>query len=619
MKLPDLRGLLFVIPAVLLGAVPPLAAQSLPAIRYTVSFPAVHTHYVDVEAVIPTDGQSAVDLMMPVWTPGSYLVREYARNVESLTARDATGAVRLIEKTRKNRWRVVAAGSSITLRYRVYAHEMSVRTDWVDDEFALLNGAATYITRLTARDRPYEIEVRLPAGWSRSVSSLDSPSANVYRSPDYDTLVDSPIVAGNPAIYPFTVAGKPHYLVDVAERGVWDGAKAVKDLEKIVQQTSKLWGTVPYDRFYFLNIIGSPTNGLEHKNSVTLNTDRRSTGTRGPYLGWLSLASHEYFHAWNVKRLRPVELGPFDYENEVYTKSLWFVEGVTDYYADLQVHRAGLSTPDEYVAALSAGIAGLQTTPGRLVQPVEAASYDAWIKYYRPDENSPNATISYYTKGAVIGFLLDARLRRATNGQKSLDDLMRLMFERFSGARGFSSDDLRTAAASVAGSTPAGADMRQWLAKALDSTEELDYQEALDWFGLQFKPLPDNPRAWLGVGIGLSGTRTFITSVRRGSPAADAGLDIDDELVSVNDVDVAGKLTERLAPFAPGTTVTFAIVRRGDPQRVAVTLGVDPAQRWSIAPKPDPSRDQLAHLKSVASRPVTRDYRLMPHPRHRVR
>jgi predicted metalloprotease with PDZ domain len=587
----------FVVSVVWLSAGASASAQQLAPIHYTVSFPAAHTHYVDVEATIPTDGQREIDLMMPVWTPGSYLVREYSRNVESLTASDAGGVARRIEKTRKNRWKVTVGAASLVLRYRVYAHEMSVRTNWVDDEFALLNGAATYITTLDRRNRPYEITVRLPAPWARSVSGMTSPSPNTYQSPDYDTLVDSPIVAGNPAIYAFTVAGIPHYLVDIAERGVWDGATAVKDLEKIVRETSRLWGAVPYDRYYFLNIIGAPANGLEHKNSTTLNIDRDSTKTRTAYLGWLSLASHEYFHAWNVKRLRPVELGPFDYENEVYTRSLWFAEGVTDYYADLQLHRAGISTPDEYLAALSDAVGTLQTTPGRLVQPAEAASFDAWIKYYRPDENSQNASISYYTKGEVIGFLLDARLRRATNGAKSLDDLMRLMYARFSGAQGFTPEDLRNTAAEVAGSA-GGAGVRQWLVAALETTQELDYREALDWFGLQFKPLPEKPRASLGINVRTIGPRTFVASVRRGSPAADAGLDIDDELVSINDVEVAGKLGDRLAPLAPGTKVTFGIIRRGVAERLDVTLGTDPTQLWSLMPVPNASPDQIAHRKA---------------------
>jgi predicted metalloprotease with PDZ domain len=597
MKVPrGFRVLLLVIACVVLPWQHALAQQLAP-IRYSLSFPAAHTHYVDVEAVIPTDGQAQVDLMMPVWTPGSYLVREYSRNVESLTARSDAGVSLTIEKTRKNRWRVLASGPAVTLRYRVYAHEMSVRTNWVDDEFALLNGAATYITRLEGRDRPYEVELHLASGWSRSVSSMISPAANTYRSPDYDTLVDSPIVAGNPSIYEFTVGGKPHYLVDIAERGVWDGAKAVKDLEKIVRQTSAFWGAIPYDRFYFLNIIGAPTNGLEHKSSVTLNIDRDSTKTRNAYLGWLSLASHEYFHAWNVKRLRPIELGPFDYENEVYTRSLWFAEGVTDYYADLQMHRAGVSTREEYLAALSDAIIQVQTTPGRLVQPLEQSSYDAWIKYYRPDENSANASITYYGKGSLVGFLLDAKLRRATGNMKSLDDLMRLMYGRYSGARGFTPEDLRTAAAEVAGAG-AAAELRRWFAQVLDSTDELDYREALDWFGLQFRPPPPKPNVWMGIRTRLDGQRIVVTEVRRGSPAAAAGLDIADELVALNDEDLSGKLNEHLAPFAPGDTVTFTIRRRGETQRVGLKLGADPAAPWLLATVSNPTTAQTAHVSA---------------------
>ena len=591
------RRILAAMAAVLYFGISPAGAQQRQPVRYTVSFPAPLTHYVEVDAVIPTDGQARVDLMMAVWTPGSYLVREYSRNVESLIARNAKGETLHIEKTRKNRWRVDAPGSpSVMLHYRVYCHEMSVRTNWVDDEFALLNGAATYITRLSERDRPYEVQVRLPQGWTQSLSMMAATQPNTFRAPDFDALVDGPIVAGNPAVYQFTVAGKPHYLVDIAERGTFDGAQAARDIEKIVQQTTTLWRTVPYERYAFFNVIGGQANGLEHKNGAVLNTPRDSTTTREAYLTFLSLASHEFFHAWNVKRLRPTELGPFDYENEVYTPSLWFVEGVTDYDGDLQVARAGISTRDEYLSSLSSAIAGLQTTPGRLVQPVEAASYDAWIKYYRPDENSMNSSVSYYEKGAVIGFLLDARIRRVTANARSLDDLMRMMYQRFSGERGYAASDLRTAAADVVGTSVAD-DLRHWLARALDSTDELDYAEALSWFGLQFDPLPAKPRVSLGVGIRLDGPRTVVTSVRRGSPAGEAGIDIGDEILAVNGDAVAGKLAERLAPLAPGTKAVLTVNRRGDKQDIAVTMAAEPSQLWHLSVRPDATPAQRSNLE----------------------
>jgi predicted metalloprotease with PDZ domain len=572
-------------------------AQTPEPIRYTLSFPAPLTHYVEVEATFPSDAQAYIDLMMPVWTPGSYLVREYARNVEALTATDSNHSPLVVQKTRKNRWRVQTNGAkSVAVHYRVYAHEMSVRTNWVDDEFALLNGAPTFITLAAGLNRPHEVRLVLPAAWGRSISPMPGGSApNSFRAPDYDTLVDSPIVAGNPAVYEFTVAGKRHYLVDVGEGGVWDGKGAVQDLAKIVRQTTEFWRVVPYDSYYFFNIIGGIGGGLEHKNSTVLNPRRESTTTRADYLGWLSTASHEFFHAWNVKRLRPIELGPFDYENEVYTRSLWFVEGVTDYYADLQSRRAGVSTPEEHLASLSAEIANLQTTPGRFVQPAEQASYDAWIKYYRPDENSVNTSVSYYTKGLVIGFLLDAKIRHLTNDARSLDDLMRLMYQRYSGATGFTPEDLRRSAAEIAGVSN-GPELRRWFVQALETTEDLDYKEALDWYGLQFSPPPDHPKTSLGIRTRLDNQRTVVTEVRRGSPAAEAGITSDDQIVAINDVPVAqDQITAELARIGAGNVARITIARRGIARTLDVTLSADPAEAWSLQVRPTSTPAQSQH------------------------
>ncbi len=572
-------------------------AQTLDPIRYTLSFPSLMSHYVDVEAVYPTDGQAQIILMMPVWTPGSYLVREFERNVEGLAASDANHAALPVEKVRKNRWRVQTnGGRSVSVHYKVYAHEMSVRTNWIDDEFGLLNGAATFITLTTGLNRPHEVKLVMPTAWSRSVSAMPAGlSPDTYRAPNYDTLVDSPIVVGNPAIYEFTAGGKPHYLVNVAERDDWDGKRSADDLATIVRKTVEFWGSAPYDRYYFLNVIGGNGGGLEHNSSTVINPQRDSTKTREGYLRWLSTASHEFFHAWNVKRLRPIELGPFDYENEVYTRSLWFVEGVTDYYADLQSHRSGVANEEEYLSALSAEIAVLQSTPGRLTQSAELASYDAWIKYYRPDDNSANASISYYTKGLVIGFLLDAKIRRMTGGTKTLDDLMRLMYQRFSGAKGYTSENLRAAVVEIVGASN-GAELRRWLTGALETTNELGYSEALDWYGLQFTPDPEPPRAWLGIVTRSENQRTVVSEVRRGSPAEEAGIMRGDQIISINDVPLSQvALGRALEALAPNARAQITLARRGIAFSADVTLARDPSQFWWLVPRADASPAQLAH------------------------
>jgi predicted metalloprotease with PDZ domain len=581
---------------VLLAGAASANAQARAPIRYTLRFPAPQTNYVEVEALIPTDGRPSVDLFMAVWTPGSYLVREYERHVEAVTA-SAAGRALDVRKTVKNRWRITTGGApEITLSYRVFSHEMTVRTNWVDADFAMINGAPTFIT-LLEHNRPHDVTVVLPPAWKTSVSAMrDAPGGtpNRYLAADYDTLVDSPIVAGNPAIQTFTVDGKPHHLVTIGPVGTFDGARAIGDLERIVGANKAFWGSLPYDKYVFFNLLTQESGGLEHHNSVMLMGSRWMMATRPTYVEWLSLASHEFFHLWNVKRLRPIELGPFDYENESYPRSLWIAEGLTDYYGDLQVRRAGLTAPWEYLGLLADLIRTLQTTPGRLVQSVEMASADAWIKHYRQDENSVNSTISYYTKGAVLGFVLDARIRAATNDVKSLDDVMRLAFSRYSGARGYTPEQFRQAASEVAGT-----DLAAWFKTALETTDEIDYKPALEWYGLEFVPLPpgDKP-GWIGAKTRIDAGRLLVENVPRGTPAFDAGLNPGDEILAIDDFRVLpDMLNERLEAYRPGQKATLLVARREELKRLPIALGAEPSNAWVLVQKRNPTPEQRARLE----------------------
>jgi predicted metalloprotease with PDZ domain len=323
--------------------------------------------------------------------------------------------------------------------------------------------------------------------------------------------------------------------------------------------------------------------------------NRWATRSRDSYVGWLSTVSHEYFHLWNVKRLRPVELGPFDYEHEAYTRSLWIAEGITDYYADLILRRAGITTDGEYLAQLSATIRSLQTTPGRLVQPVELASFDAWIKEYRRDENSPNVAISYYTKGAIVGFLLDARVRHATNGAKSLDDVMRAAYERYSGSRGYTPAEFRHTASEVAGQ-----DLAKWFTRALETTEELEYGEALDWFGLRFTETPPSATAgWLGVKTNVENGRLYVTEIRRGTPAYGSGLNVGDEILGIDDFRLTpGQFERRLQEYRPGQRVSVLVARREAVRRIDVALGSEPPDSWRLQVAPGSTPDQRQHREA---------------------
>jgi predicted metalloprotease with PDZ domain len=558
-------------------------------IRYTVGFPAPQTHYMEVTATVPTERRADVELMMAVWTPGSYLVREYERNVEGVSASAPDGRALAVLKSDKNRWRVTTGGSStVTVKYRVYGHEMSVRTNWIEAGFALVNGAPTFLTLADRTTRAHEVVITPAAGWAKSLTALpEMPGGpHRYRAPDFDTLTDSPIVVGNPAVYEFTVDDKKHYLVNEGEGGVFDGARAAKDLEAIVREYRRMWGFLPYDRYLFLNLLTESGGGLEHKNSSVLMGTRWATRTRRAYNAWLDLASHEFFHVWNIKRLRPVELGPFDYENENHTRSLWIAEGVTDYYADLTLHRAGLITRDEYLDSLSDKIEELQTTPGRLVQSAEMASFDAWIKYYRPDENSINTSISYYTKGSVVALLLDARVRKATNGARSLDDVMKAAYEKYSGTRGYTADEFRAVVEQVA-----GVSLKAFWDQAVTGTDELDYKEALETLGLRFRsvavPAERPGKPWLGINTRNDAGRLVVSQVRRDTPALAAGLNVDDEILAIDDYRVrADRLDNRLEQYKPGDTVTLLVARREQLLRLPLTLGTEPPRSWRLEVNP---------------------------------
>ncbi len=584
--------------AVVTLAALPVRAQQADPIRYIVRIAAPATHYLEVEATYPTAGKPTIELMMAVWTPGSYLVREFARHVEQVRARNPSGQALAIEKSRKNRWRVSTGGAkSVVLTYRVYANERLARTDWVDESFALINGAATYITLLERGRRPHEVMLELPASWHRTLTALP-PAADRqphhYRAPDYDTLVDSPIVAGNPSVHQFAVDGVPHLLVNIGDTTGWDGARSARDAARIVQVARGVWGALPYERYLFFNVLTDSYDGIEHKGSTVLFADRRSTRTESAYYQWLQLVAHEFFHAWNVKRLRPVELGPFDYENEVYTRSLWVAEGFSDYYAWLLVRRAGLASREETLADISRAIGALQTTPGRLVQSLEDASYDAWIKAYRPDENSRNATVSYYTKGFIVGLLLDARIRKLTNGTRGLDDVMREAYRRFSGERGYTPAEFQATASGVAGT-----DLREFFRQAVETAGELDYQEMLDWYGLRFTAAaPDSGgAAWLGADTRVREGGLVVTGVRRDGPAWGSGFTAEDELIALDSLRLEGDaLDEELKQYRPGDKVSLLVSRLGEVRRYEVTLGRAPVDRWSLSVRPDATSEQRQRL-----------------------
>lgn len=578
--------------------------------RFEVSFREADHHVIQVDLWLRTQGASALEIVFPVWTPGSYMIREYARNVESLnaTAHDDLGSDDArpvaVDHLDKHRWLVHTQGSEwICVSYRLYAREMSVRTNWVERDYAFLTGAAAFPFVRGREQRPIMVRLELPQQWSNVATSLvrksgPNPQTVELWADNYDDLVDSPIVCGKLDITPFEVGDREHYLVNVGGDGLWDNLRAVADIERIVAEHQQFWGVVPYERYYFLNLITESGGGLEHDNSCVLMASRWAMRRRDGYLNWLALVSHEFFHTWNVRRLRPRELMRYDYEREQYLGELWIAEGITSYFDDLALVRCGLCTRDEYLQRLSKNINAVQTAPGRSVQSLEDSSWDTWVKHYRPDENSQNARISYYIKGMMVAWLLDVEIQKSTRGTRNLDEAMRLLWhERLKS--GYTLEDFASIVSRVAGKSLTGL-----LDACVSSCDELDFEAALEWFGLRFKSL-DRPMkddrtgdVWIGSDSTATEGRLWVRRVVRDSPSDHAGLNVDDELLALDGYRVDPACwPDRLGLYRPGQELELTVARRGKILQLPLRLGCKPAVTWQLEVSPIASSAAEANLR----------------------
>src|SRR6185295_9455739 len=486
-------------------------------------------------------------LVMPVWTPGSYLIREFERHVQDFEATDAGGQPLSWTKLNKNSWRIITNGASEwRARYRVYCNELSVRTSEVNSDHAFWNNANLLMYPEGLLNAPSTLQIIAPQPWQVATGLPLVPGAkNTFRAENFDILYDSPVEVSNFKTLSFEVKGVPHRIV-IDGDGNYDPEKMRADVKKIVETEVELMGgEIPYHDYTFILHLRSNTGGgLEHLNSTALGYPRfgfgpepketkdavNSAGPNAPpprtYRGFLSLVAHEFFHLWNVKRIRPDALGPFDYGNENYTKSLWVAEGLTDYYARLVLRRANLVSDQEFLKEQARAFQALQNTPGRLVMSAEEASFDAWIKYYRQDENSVNSQVDYYDKGAILGLLLDLEIRKQSQGTKSLDDVMRYLYEEFfKKNRNYSPADFQKACELMAGSS-----LDSFFARYVMGRDELDYDAALAVAGLRLDRTlaadgsKASEKASLGADLAQEEDRLLVKKVYAGAAGYEQGL-----------------------------------------------------------------------------------------------
>jgi predicted metalloprotease with PDZ domain len=571
-------------------------AANDPQIIYTVTFPEAQAHYADIEMNISGLKQNTLELKMPVWTPGSYLVREFSRNIETISAA-AGGKPLSIQKTHKNIWKLNTANlTAVTIKYRVYAFEISVRTSFIDAKHAFLSSPDMFIYPGNMLYAPSTIHIIPYKGWTSVSTSLERVNGDSFtrHSPNYDILFDSPIEIGTQDVFGFKTGGV-QYEVAMVGGGKYDKERLKKDMAKIVDEETAIYGENPNQHYTFIvhNYLKGG-GGLEHLSSTTLGASRDSYATETGYQNFLSLAAHEHFHLWNVKRLRPVALGPFDYDNENYTTNLWIAEGFTAYYQDIIVRRTQLYAPENYLAVLAAQINLLENQPGAKVQTLAESSYDAWIKAYRPNENSGNTTISYYTKGALVALLLDLEIINDTKGKSSLDDVMRFMYNEYykTKQRGYTDAEFKQGLEKFAGKNLDG-----FYAKYINGLNPIDYNSYLALAGYKLTDeLAANNDPSLGITSLPVTNKVIVATVVRGSAAWIDGINVNDEITAINGIQVVN--TENLlADKKPGDKIAVTIVRDGLTITLPVTLLKSPRVKYKIEELPDVTPQQLVVRK----------------------
>jgi predicted metalloprotease with PDZ domain len=572
-------------------------------VEYTINFEQRGAQIVTIDLTLRDWNQPTLEVHLPVWRPGRYEVLDSSGGVRSFSASDSEGGALQWEKTNKASWKIITpAPGDVIIRYGVYANSISNRTRHVDDSHAFLSGASVFMYCHERRNEPLRVTLQTPPTWNiASGMETDPADAQSLLADGYDTLVDSPIETGIQTRRNFTVAGVPH------EHVFWGRTDVVPDVltedtRKIAQVQYDLFGSFPYTRYVFITHIGAGLGGgTEHLNSTIMQCRPTAFDDPKAYRNYLSLISHELFHTWNVKQFRPVGLKPYEYQRENYTTLLWVAEGTTSYYDELLCARAGVWTAEQYLTALGEMIEAELIRPGAALQSLEESSYDAWVKFNKATPDAINSTVNFYTKGAVVNFMLDADIRERANNTKSLDDVMRELNKRFplAGPGAYSNQDLLSILTELTGFSYV-----DFFKSYISGRDPLNPAPALAYLGLEWsttekdatkdssadvsneagtKP-PEKAKSQpgtLGVDVKDVDGAAVVTVVRADGPAfagkeGAPGLLTDDQIVALDGLRIRGTDWEsRIKALTPGTKVTLTYFRRE--RLYEVTFEVRPA------------------------------------------
>jgi predicted metalloprotease with PDZ domain len=579
--------------------IPALLFAQKPSIAYKLSMPQPWTHFFEVE--IRFEGlpasPSSVDVLMPVWRTGRYVIFDFASGVQEFSAVDGNNSSLPWAKTDKLTWHIEKKRSStVVVRYKVYANEFGDRTRGLNDEHAFVDGCAVFMYIERFRHLPVTLTVVPYEDW-HITTGLDVLPGNPFRfsAPNFDYLIDCPLEIGHQKDYTFQVDGKEHVL-SMAGKGTYNPDTLIKDITTLVKMNKDFWGELPYERYVFLIELTPYGGGTEHMNSTIIGLSPNTFKNSNSYRGFLSVVSHEYFHTWNVKRLRPKGILPYDFTRENYLKELWMAEGTTSYYGQLFLVRAGLLPVSASLDAIARMVQGDRQRPGDKIQSLDESSFDAWIKFWKERQQAYNSESDYYGKGEDVSLLLDLEIRQRSKNKYSLDDVMRTLYHRFplAGGVGYTDDDVEKIAEEFAGSS-----LKKFFDDYVHGTTPLDWETALRYAGLDLQPKDAERKTWLGVWTSDQDGRARVNVVVAGSPAYEAGLDYGDEILAIDGERVrSGDLQSRVAEYKPGETVKITLFRRDELREFNVTLRLQDVPPYKIVNVEHPTDLQKAIYES---------------------
>ncbi|MCI0448964.1 MAG: PDZ domain-containing protein [Chlorobi bacterium] len=532
------------------------------SVNYSLAMPKPSTHYFEVEIFF--DGfakeDKSIDLTLPVWRPGRYLIFDFASGVQDFEVYSGSSNPLKWFKTDKSTWRVETNSSTkISVKYKVFANEFSLRTRGLDDNHGFVNGTSVFMYSEKYRKNPLTLKVMPYNGW-HVTTGLDNTEDNLneFTAPDYDYLADCPLEIGTQTDFDFDVEGRKH-IISIYGEAKYDRQRLIDDFTKIIKKNYDFWGNVPYEKYVFIIHINPHTGGgTEHINSTVLAIRPQSFETEAGYAGILRLVSHEFFHTWNVKQLKPKGLTPYDYSKENYTSELWIAEGGTSYYDGLMLVRTGQMKAEDFYKEVARGVEDERRRPGNRIQSVAESSFDAWVKFWKRTPNAYNSESDYYGKGSYVCLVLDLEIRNASKNRHSLDDVFKAMYERFPlDVKGYTNEDFQKTSEEFA-----GVSLQQFFDDYVYGTKPIEWEKYLSYAGLKLKSDDSTVVPVVGIKASRQGGKIIIDEIITSSSAENAGLMSGDEIIAYDGSRLSYEdMEKRIKVLKAGDKVKLTIFR----------------------------------------------------------